>query len=815
MTMIQPASKIKPILWAGVLTLLPALFLAGIRAYMGLPWAPLESLRDWGIILGALLAAKLGQTSLDEAHNWLANRRVIALIVISVLLGVICCLSKSTGLAAFALLSWMAIFLILSDLFSAGLNPLWRGLITVIMGGTAGALPLVFAQLQTRFSEEEFFVALQVVIMAGTWLLAYLGWTALRKIPLFELNTGYRVKRSRVSWVCAALLLLIIGVAVRAYQTSFFPSQAPGFSGIDASTPFLCGQAQPASDVYDGNSVFQQLLKQIEMNPQKGTPEYGMLAIGEHAESWAKTFHDSLLKEAQQQLYTTPANSVKSVQYDAALRVYYYARVAAAFPAIFTQAEKDLIQAWFNQINRRMQTVEWVDWTYALAYAKMPQGYYENQETGAGLAAILEQVGRASPPYSAKNQDYLESNPRGWLARFRNTDDAYFYQPVWITNAYFQSLYTGLSPNANTQLSFDWLLYQAIPDGSNLNYNEVGAVPIANTAYLGAILTKAPQLVWLAGKNLDYLQEQGVPLFAQPGVDQPIDIKGTSPTLGSCLLYGDSGLPNQIGPLAPDKIVFRSGWEKNDLYALLDLRFTGWHRYKATNTLSLVYAGQTLTGGSTEGKPFAWLPVGRGLYRDKRIPRENLDGLLVESTGMDGLVGSMTGLIPYWSQDPPYYAEVKSFTTDSQVSRSTTLIKDWNGWNQQRTIYFDNSGLMVVADNAEGSLGSEAALTWHINGKPEMQGNQILWSGSSPAEMLLLPVGDGKLEFARDDPADETSRQTVVYRSKNKLQLVTLFLTRAWVEAQAKIVQDSTGDLLQIESPHQTVKIPLAELLQP
>jgi hypothetical protein len=815
MMMNQPALKIKPILWAGLLSLLPALFLAGIRAYMGLQWELLEILRDWGIVLGALLAAKFGQPGIDEEHNWLANWHLLSLIGISLLLSVFGFLIKSTGLAALALASWMAIFFLLSDLFSAGLKPLQRGVIAVVMAGIAGVLPLIFAQIQTRFSEEEFFVALQVILMAGYWLLATLGWAALRTLPLFELKTGYQVKRRWVSGVCAAILLLMTVATARAYQTSFYPSQAPGFSGIGASAPYLCGQVQPAAEVYDGKAVFQQLLKQIENNPQKGTPEYGMLAIDEHADSWAKTFHDSLLKEAQQKLFTTPANSVKSVQFDAALRVYYYAKVISTFPAIFSQAEKDLIQDWFNQINSRMQTVEWVDWMYALAYSKNPQGFYENQENGAGLAALLEFEGWANPILSAKNQDYLKNNLRGWQARFRNTDDAFNYQTVWITNALFQSLYTGVTPSANMQLSFDWILLQATPDGSNLHYNQVGDSSIANIAYLGAILMKDPQLAWLAGKNLAYLQKQGVNLFAQPGVEQPIDIKGTSPTEGACLMYGDSGLPNQKGPLAPDKIVFRSGWENDDLYALLDLRFTGWHRYKATNTMSLVYAGQTLTGGSVGGKPFAWLPIGRGQFRDKRIPREYLDGLLVETTGIDGLIGRMTGINPFWSQDPPYYAEVTNFSTDSEVDRSTTVLKDWNGWSQKRTIYFYHSGLMVVADNATGSAGTEGAITWHISGSPDIDGMQIRWSGTPSAEMTLLPLGKGQLEFERDNPEDESGRQTLYYTSKNQIQLVTLFLTKDWVGAQAKIVQDPTGSMLQVESPRQTIHIPLAELLKP
>jgi len=105
-----------------------------------------------------------------------------------------------------------------------------------------------------------------------------------------------------------------------------------------------------------------------------------------------------------------------------------------------------------------------------------------------------------------------------------------------------------------------------------------------------------------------------------------------------------SWLPNQKGPLAPDKIVFRDGWGKDSAYLLVNLRFTGWHRYKATGTVTLVYQGGTLSADVLDGKPFSWLPVGRSLFRDKRIPWENLNGLVMEKTGMAAVLYRLTGI---------------------------------------------------------------------------------------------------------------------------------------------------------------------------
>ena len=443
-----------------------------------------------------------------------------------------------------------------------------------------------------------------------------------------------------------------------------------------------------------------------------------MLALGTGERRWAKAFRESLLNEVTEKRYTTPAHSVKSVQYEAALRAYYYPRVREAFPGLFSEEEVEFIRAWFAAINRRALTVEWVDLMYGLAFSKWPEGPYENQENGAGLLALLEAEGLADPELSAANQNYLARNRRGWAVRFRVTDDAIIYQPEWIHNAYFQSLYTGELPDENGRLSFEWLLLQALPDGSPLRYNHPGRGPLAGIAYLEAELFRDPRLVWLAGRAAAELAQGGAYLYAQPGVEKPVALEGHSPTAGSCLIFGDSGLPNQEGPLAPDKIVFRDGWTPDSTYLLLNLRFTGWHRYKATGTITLVYQGGSLAADVLDGDRFRWLPEGRSLFRDKRIPRESLNGLVVEKTGMAAVLYELTGVGGPWAQDPPYYAEVVAFDTGDELDWAHTRLTGWRGWRHDRWVYFyHNGGPIVVVDEAEGPPGSRAALAWHLTGE--------------------------------------------------------------------------------------------------
>jgi hypothetical protein len=125
-----------------------------------------------------------------------------------------------------------------------------------------------------------------------------------------------------------------------------------------------------------------------------------------------------------------------------------------------------------------------------------------------------------------------------------------------------------------------------------LRYNYPGW-NLAGIAYLSE-LSGDLRYVWLAGRAVEALEQMDGYLFAQPGVEEPASLGGRSSTEGSCLLYSDSGLPNQKGPLASDKIVFRDGWSPDVAYLLVNLRlvnlrFTGWHRYKATGTVTLVY----------------------------------------------------------------------------------------------------------------------------------------------------------------------------------------------------------------------------------
>lgn len=672
-------------------------------------------------------------------------------------------------------------------------------LLRLLIAVVAGALPVVLAQIETRFSDEEFFVAVQLLMLSLVWLVLRSASAQLQS----------RMGRCSIGTVCvrrgALAVLFVLGVSagaaylVRAYQSSFYVLEVPQYPGISSDTPFLCGEVASQSAEVEGVEVFNRLMTLVAENPNKGVSEYGMLALGTGSMDWAQEFRTTLLAEAEQNRFAGPAGSVKYQQYLAAFRLYYFLNVREAFPDLFTPAEYDLLEQWFNAINQRTLTVEWVDWMYGLAFSKWPEGPYENQETGLALLSLMELGDTSTPELSRRNQAFLQLGARGWQWRFRNTDDAFAYQPEWITNAYYQALQMEDVPQQALSQSFEWLLLQLVPGGTPLGYNHPSTPHLGGILYLGAELLRDPRYVWLADQYLSQFESLGKYPSAQPGVDNPVTILGHPPQQGSCLLYGDSGLPTQKGPLAPDKVVLRDGWDEDDTYVLLNLRFSGWHRYKATSVVSRVHWRGPLVVEVLNPTGFDWLPEGRSLFRDKRIPRENLNGLVVERTGMGAVVHSLTGQGGEWAQDPPTYSEVLDFQTTEDFDWVKMRLSDWHGWTHDRSVFlYHDQGPMVVVDEASGPASRRAAITWHlVAAQAQAPDRFLLREDDNPVAVQLLTLDDGAYQF-ETQVADDGILDTMV-DADGSINLVTVFLPDEWVEAEISL--DTQEYVLSILAP--------------
>jgi hypothetical protein len=817
-----------------MLVLLSLAYLQALRLGAGAPFSWFTLLVQAVFIGGMFLLVEISQPRPAPGKQQIWTPLTFAPFLLLLLVGTAYLFIPTTFLAWLGLGLFYAGLIIVDITLSGIANRLVRLLVQLFLAGWAGAAPVLLAETLSNFAEEEFFAALQMLSLAGLWLLLRYAWSSLEAARRREAVLDTYIGRAPTGlrplpgFLTAGLgvlsVIALIGV-VRAYQHSFYPSSAPVYTPITQDNPFICGPAVQETQTFDGLQVQAQMMALMAEKPTKSTPELGMLALGTGDQTWAQEFKDRLLQETTAGAFTGPANSVKSTQFEAALRAYYYPRVAEAFPNLFSTGENQKIKTWFETINRRAMTVEWVDWLYALAFNKWPQGPYENQENGAGLLALLEIEHLAAPDLEAENQAYLADNPRGWQQRFRVTDDAIVYQPEWIYNAYFQSLYTRAAPFDNVEHSFEWLLFQAPPDGSPLRYNHPAEIQLGPVAYLGANLLSDERFVWLAGRAMAYLQEQGGYPPVAPGAERATAITGTAPKQGSCLLYGDSGLPNQAGPLAPDKIVLRDGWSSQSLYLLLNLRFSGWHRYKATNAVTLLYQNGALAAEKLSGETFAWLPTGRSLFRDKRVPRENLNGLQVERSGLSAALYALTGIGGPWAQDPPYYARVDEFENQPGMDASRTLIEDWHGWDQSREISLYHQGPVVVYDQAEKQgYGPAAAISWHLileesgegQNLPTQAGTPVrlrLRGGEHPAEIVLLPLDSGELVLEPESIQGQEHGLRVLYKAQTESQLglVSVFLTETWSGAQVSLAVKDGQSVLSIISQEGRIEMPLVD----
>ena len=789
--------------------LLAVAILEGSRALSGSPISAASVLGSALFAALVLAAAAMSRPGLLPDRRWRVPAAAPAVAGTGALSAFAAAAGGSAAAAGIAVAAFFAVGIAAACVPGRPGRGLAKAARVLSLATVAGAAPMAAVEVESRFAHEEIFVALAAAALGSAWLCLWLAASALSRAGATP-GRGMAL-RSGLLGVAAGWLALagVVGAVVH-YQGSFSAGAPPPFPGITPEEPFRCGETAADPEAFDGSGVFAALLSRVEAHHPRTPPEDGMLALATGDADRAAAFRSGLLQEVAGEVFSR-VGETKYWQYEASLRAYYYARVRAAFPGLFPPEEERRVADWFARINRRALAWGPDDVIYALAFAKRPEGPYENQENGAGLLALLEAEGLAAPELSRRNRQYLDRARRGWEARFRNNDDSYGYQSEWINNAFFQSLRSGRAPEGAVNRSFQWLLLQAQPDGLAPDYN-AGVPPLLpETAYLGATLQRDPTLLWLSGRGLRSFARRGLTLPAQPGVERAVEFPGRSPSLGSCLLYADSGLPNRVGPLAPDKIVFRDGWEEGSAYALLNLRFAGWHRYRATNALVLLRRGETLVG-EKRGQPFAWLPLERRIFRDKRIPREHANGLLVEPTGFAAALSQLIGFGGPWAQDPPHFARVEAFETGAGADRSTTAVAGWRGWSHRRTILFQHGGPIVVVDDARGPAARSAAVTWHVTGRPGPEPMRFRLGSRSDAELLLVPLeAPGGTAEARSVAGAGDPDLDLLYRPAKAggLALASVFLTGRWSGARVEIRTVPGGRELRIDKGGESLSLPL------
>lgn len=532
----------------------------------------------------------------------------------------------------------------------------------------------------------------------------------------------------------------------------------------------------------------------LENRSDKKIDTFAVLYLLSKDEIWSNEFKNIIIDDAQIDRYLGISGSVKAWQYEVMIRAYYYDLISKANPDIFTDAENDLILTWFKKINEEAYKTTWTDYIYGFLFKRSPDGLYANQEIGAGMLSVLSDVlDKKFPEISKKNREYISTKGVGWNSNFRNPDDGIVYQQhIWIKNAYMMARFGGQKSSLysnNSRNSFEWIMLQWPPNGMSPAYNSPANYTPYDIMTLGAHFFNDGRYLWLADNMLENeMENPNRFLDYLVGLEYWDDkLSPVVPEKGSCYISGTTGIATKPGPIKPDKIVLREGWDKDSLYALLNLRFSGWHSYKATNGFISVMYGEPFVVEKLELKNHSWIPKGKADHRDKKIDRTELNGFQIEKTGLQKIIYQITGLENEWAQDPPRFAEVLAFNSTPIADYSITRISDWHGWDNTRTsvLVKGNDSFIVVFDQNKGKLDAKVAVNWHLKGDAEIGDQSLKLTNKNYSMNVHFPHLEGwyRVEIQKDEyvdpPAGEIHKAdyvlNMISEGKSDVGLITLF----------------------------------------
>jgi len=429
--------------------------------------------------------------------------------------------------------------------------------------------------------------------------------------------------------------------------------------------------------------------------------------------------------------------SVKSKQIDAATIAHNYLELRNHNPTFFDEELNDKFIDWIYTINKNTFNPTYADYIYAVPFKQSPEGPYQNQEIGvASLVVYTEVIKDRHPALAERNMDFINKNAVGWSGNFKNIDDSLTYQYTWIYHSWLLDHYSNFSSSSfMIEKSFDYILYQWPSGVMTLNYNHYYPENFFDTMYLGFNVLRKPEYLWLANKMIndsEYYQLNNIQ-FALAGTKFFNEFEDnyilSTPSIGSCIIKSTTGTPQLPGKIMPDKLVLREGWDEDSLYLLENLRFSGWHRYKATNSIIRIDYKYPFVVEKYDFYSYDFLPKGKADYRDKKFDRVNLNGLLIEKNGIEKLVWYMTRFLNFESkyrQDPPKFAEVVDFKFNEDLDYAISKIK-WSNIEQERNVsLYKGNKEIIVTDKILNPDKSKYSIVWHLKGSYDIKDNRVV-----------------------------------------------------------------------------------------
>lgn len=633
------------------------------------------------------------------------------------------------------------------------------------IGGLLGGMiiSLIYVLIIDFSIDEGYFIFLMIILMLAGGIIGLfaIGSNGLQ----FNSDIDTRFASSRIQPILVSVLLIVVSllfiVAYNFWDRIDLNESNKNLTEEDHI--FNCNYLD--SKLYSPSTNYSkaEIINFLENLDYKSIDVFAVLYLLSNDEKYADEFKTKIIKDAQENRYIGESGSSKIWQYEIMVRAYYYNLISKENPELFNDTDNELILNWFKKINQQAFKTIWVDYIYDPLFKKMPDGLYENQEIGVGMLSVLSQVlENKSPELVKANREYISSNAVGWKGNFRNPDDGIVYhQQLWIKNAYMLSKYGGQEKylyDNNSRNSFEWILIQWPPNGMSAAYNSPLVYTPFDVMALGAQLFHDGRYLWLSKimlsneiESTKYLDITGLEYWN----DNLIPIK---PDVGSCYIRGTTGVAQKPGKLMPDKIVFREGWEKDSLFALLNLRFSGWHSYKATNNIITIMYGEPFVVEKMQLINHSWLPRAKSDQRDKKIDRTELNGFQIENTGLQKIIYEITGLGNEWAQDPPRFAEVLVFNSTPLVDYSISKISNWHGWNNTRTsvLVKGNDSFLVFFDQNKGTSPGKVGVTWHLKGEAEISDQSIKLINKNYSMNVYFPHFDDwyRVENQKDEYVD-------------------------------------------------------------
>lgn len=617
-----------------------------------------------------------------------------------------------------------------------------------MLGGVSGGLVIGFLYgIRTRFSIDEGLFVLQSVILSV--LGCVLGFfTVLFRTSFEGPRSGEKKPRLDVDNVIRLLsalavviyLAVISWVCLHAYWGVHFLNSDPCSLenvGEDSIFHYFSSNlpAKPEESERSGEDLIskEEIIAYLEEKP-KTTDMLANLYLLSGDRRWAEEFREVMMDAAASKARLSEDESMKAWQYEAMVHAYYYLQMRERLPDLFSAEENEILLEWFRTINEEAYARNWADYVYSLLLKRMPDGLYENQEIGVEPLAVLNEVLRdAYPKLVERNERYISRHAVGWKGNFRSPDDGIVYhQTVRIKNAFVPAKHafdSDIEQDSNARNSFEWVLAQWPPNGISPAYNVLEEYTPFDVMTLGAYLFSSCEYKLLVQKML--LEEMD---NREREIDYLVGLQfwdvtpeASKPGKGSCYIEGTTGLAQHPGPLRPDKVVLREGWDDDSLYGLFNLRFSGWHSYKATNSLITLIYGVPFVVEDLYMKEHKALPLGKSDNRDKKICREELNAFQKKANGFEKVVACLVGMGSYWRQDPPQFATVSFYGASGSMPLDyiKTELVGWNGWGHERTALMLKNRSLEVFDHARGESRNEVGVTWQLQGDAQVGSQDI------------------------------------------------------------------------------------------